>query len=209
MLKRGLFISFEGIDGCGKSTQTRLVGEYFASQNQPYLLTREPGGDTLSEGLRELLLKTNGESWEAESEMLLFLAARLQHWRRVILPAIQNGTHVICDRFLDSSRVYQGIASGLGVNFYDNLHRMVMGNNKPNLTFLLDLPASKGIERTKLRGGSGDYFEQKELDFHEKLRNGFVQLAANEPQRIIKIDASQPPEIVHNQILSHLKSWQN
>jgi dTMP kinase len=209
MTRRGLFISFEGIDGCGKTTQTKLLCDYFLTHNQPYLLTREPGGEPIAEKLRNLLLQTKDATFEAETELLLFIAARLQHWRRVIEPALRQGINVICDRFLDSSRIYQGVARGLGVDFYDNLHRLLLGDVKPDLTFLLDLPVENSLERIKLRGGTADYFEDNGLDFYHKLRSGFIDLANFEPSRIIKIDATLPLEAIHQIILNYVEQWQN
>ena len=200
-----MFISFEGIDGCGKTTQTQLLADHFAAHGKPFVLTREPGGEPLAEKLRELLLHNE---WEVESEMLLFLAARTQHVRRIITPALQAGRAVICDRFMDSSRIYQGVAKGLGVGFYDALHRLTLGDFKPHLTFLLDISAEDGLQRAQGRGEKQDYFESLGLDFQQKLRAGFLQLAGSEPNRIITLDATLPPEALHQLIIQRIKLWQ-
>ncbi len=218
MLADGLFISFEGIDGCGKTTQTKLLANYLHDNNTPHILTREPGGEPLAEKLRSLMLGEGKSSkddnyleddnfWEEESEILLFLAARIQHVRRVINPALAQRKIVICDRFMDSSRIYQGVAKGLGIEFYDILHRLVLGNFQPHITFLLDIPAEIGLNRVRGRNESQDYFESMGLDFHQKLRAGFLQLAKQNPNRIITLDATLPPEISHQQITQKIKLW--
>jgi dTMP kinase len=208
-MARGLFISFEGIDGCGKTTQTRLLADYCAANGIPYIITREPGGEPLAEALRGLLLQQQDIQWESESELLLFLAARMQHVRRVILPALQTGKWVICDRFLDSSRVYQTLAKGLPQSLYDTLHRMVLGTFAPDVTFLLDISAKEGLKRAAARQVAADHFESQGLTFYEKLRAGFLSLAATEPQRIITLDATLPSAEIHAHIVENLKVTQH
>jgi dTMP kinase len=200
----GRFISFEGIDGCGKTTQTRLLASYCEKHHIPYLLTREPGGEESAERLRELLLNSSTDSWEVEAEILLFLAARVQHVRRVIQPALQQGTWVICDRFMDSTRVYQAAAHGQSYALYDTLHRLILGNFVPDMTFLLDIAVDISADRTKARREKADYFESRGTVFYEKLRAGFLSLAAKEPQRIFTIDATLPETEIHAYIIKYL-----
>ena len=204
-MSKALFISFEGIDGCGKTTQTKLLADYFAENGVAHLLTREPGGEVNAEKLRTLILESENGAWEIESELLLFLASRIQHLRRTITPALQSGATVICDRFIDSTYIYQHKVAKL----YDNLHRMMLGNFKPDLTFLLDIDAQTGLQRAKSRNNNADYFETKGIEFYQQLRNGFLQLAKAEPQRIIVLDATLSPQELHQQIISYINLWQN
>jgi dTMP kinase len=204
-MSKGAFISFEGIDGCGKTTQTKLLADYFAENGVAHLLTREPGGEESAEKLRQLILESESGAWEMESELLLFLASRIQHVRRTINPALQSGANVICDRFIDSTYIYQSGSSSL----YDKLHRLMLGNFKPDLTFLLDIDAQTGLQRAKCRNDKPDYFEAKGLEFYQQLRTGFLQLAKAEPQRIIVLDATLSPQTLHHQIIAHINLWQN
>ena len=201
-IHRGLFITFEGGEGSGKTTQLRLLSDYFTENAIPHIATREPGGTPLAETLRTLVVESGRDSWLPESEMLLFLAARIEHVRHVILPALHEGKAVLCDRFHDSSRAYQGIARGLGVSFYDQLHRLTLQTLYPDLTFLLDIAPEKGLSRAAQRHNKETRFEELGLEFHIRLRSGFLAIAQSEPERITVIDASGEVETVHEQILS-------
>jgi dTMP kinase len=203
---RGLFITFEGGEGSGKTTQVRYLSDTLSAAGIPHITTREPGGTPLAEKLRGLVVESGATPWLPESEMLLFLAARLEHTHRVILPALEQGNIVLCDRFHDSSRAYQGIARGLGVALYDQLHRLMLGSLRPDLTFLLDIDAEVGLKRAATRRGKETRFEELGLDFHTRLRAGFLSLAANEPERIHVIDAAQNVDAVQAQIF---KVWRN
>lgn len=197
-MKRGQFITLEGGEGAGKSTQLKLLAEALGRAGQAHLLTREPGGTASAEKIRELLVSTDIDLNAAE-QTLLFLAARSAHLREVIYPALEKGVIVLCDRFADSTLVYQGIASGLGMDYVEALSKLAIGACDPDLTLLLDMDPQEGLNRARARG-KDQRFEQYGLAFHEKLRNGFLALAKQEPERIAVIDASNAPEKVHADI---------
>ncbi len=205
--RRGLFITFEGGEGSGKTTQVQLLSEYLSSENIPHITTREPGGTPVAEKLRSLVVEAGEISWLPESEILLFLAARIEHVNRVILPALRQGITVICDRFHDSSRAYQGFARGLGVSFYDQLHRLTLSTFVPDFTFLLDIEPAQGLKRASERHGKETRFEELGLEFHTHLREGFLTLSRSEPGRIIVLDASLEMSVLHEQIVSRWHKW--
>lgn len=182
-----MFISLEGIDGSGKSTQARLLAQHLRGLGQEVVLTREPGGSTGAEQIRDLLVRGTGNRWSAETELLLFTAARRDHLEQVIWPALGAGKTVISDRFADSTRVYQGVVRGDLGPLVEDLHRLVIGI-EPELTFLVDLPAPLALSRGLSRGGSESRYESMGLDFHERLRQGFLDLAGSEPGRFRVID---------------------
>jgi dTMP kinase len=206
-MKRGLFITLEGGEGSGKTTQLQHLREALDAASIPHLCTREPGGAPLSEKIRALVVESQEEEWLPTSEMLLFMAARVEHVQRVILPALEAGKVVICDRFHDSSCAYQGIMKGLGVEYYDRLHRMMLGTLTPDITFLLDIAPDIGLQRAAARAGTETRFEALGLAFHMQLRAAFLTLAAAEPQRIHRIDAAQAPSDVHHAIWQTLQPW--
>ncbi len=201
---RAPFISFEGGEGCGKTTQIAKLSDALNTRGIHHITTREPGGTPLAETLRNLVVQSQEEEWLPMSEMLVFLAARNEHLHKKILPALQNGTLVISDRFHDSSRVYQGIAKKCGVQTYDMLHRALFANVKPSLTFLLDIDPEIGLKRAASRNDKDTRFEQLEFEFHQALREGFLQLAKAEPNRFVVCDASQDVESVHHHIMQHV-----
>lgn len=182
-----MFISFEGIDGSGKSTQARLLAEYLRDLGQETLLTREPGGSTGAEEIRKLLVQGKSNRWSAESELLLFTAARRDHLEQVISPALAQGITVISDRFTDSTRVYQGVGRGDLAPLVEELHRLMIGI-EPDITFVVDLPAPTALARGNLRSISENRYENMGLEFQEKLRQGFLNLASSNPQRFRVID---------------------
>lgn len=189
-MSRGVFISFEGGEGGGKTTQmTRLAG-FLRQQGIEVVETREPGGTVQGEELRALLVRGDPDRWQPTSELLMMTAARVEHVRHVIAPALAAGKWVLCDRFVDSSYVYQGLAGEIGFENVRYLHEMAVGGLLPDLTLLLDLPAEAGLRRAQTRGGEAR-FEKKGEAFHRKLREGFLELAAAYPERINKIDAQQ------------------
>ncbi len=188
----GFFITFEGPEGAGKSSQVRRLAEYLESKGISCLLTREPGGTELAEKLRAVIKSHNGpEKVHDETELLLMEAARAQHVREVILPALSEGKAVICDRFSDSTTAYQGGARKLPIKTIEFLNDFASASRKPDLTFLMDLPPETGFERIKKRESEGfDRFENENLDFHRAVRNAFLEAARKEPQRIKIIDAT-------------------
>ncbi|BBU57263.1 thymidylate kinase [Mameliella alba] len=189
----GLFISFEGIDGSGKSTQARQLYESLRSGGHDPLLTREPGGSPGAEEIRALVLQGDPDRWSAETELLLFTAARRDHMERAILPALQAGRTVICDRFADSTRMYQG-RGGLR-DKVDALHDLMIGID-PDLTLLIDMPAEAGLARAKSRATDEERFEDFGLDLQQRMRDGFLALAAEAPARFRVIDGNRDMDSV-------------
>jgi dTMP kinase len=184
-----MFISFEGIDGCGKSTQARLLADALRAEGRDVVLTREPGGSPGAEEIRRLLVEGAGERWSAETECLLFTAARRDHLERTIRPALDAGKTVITDRFADSTRVYQGAARGELRGFVDRMHDLAIGV-EPDLTFVIDLDPETALGRGNARGGAEDRFESLGLDFQQRLAQGFRALAREFPNRVRLIDGS-------------------
>ena len=199
---RGRFITFEGGEGTGKSTHAARLAERLKTFGVGVHLTREPGGSPGAEIMRYVILSGVAKPLGAEAEAMLFAAARDDHLKTVIRPALDRGVWVICDRFADSTRIYQGVAGDVDSRSIRAMERIVVGDTKPDLTFILDVPAKVGMQRaTKRRGDSGaDRFENEALAFHEKLRDGFLVLAASEPERCVVIDATVPKEDVAEQI---------
>lgn len=193
---QGQFITFEGGEGTGKSTQIKLLANWLEQRGREVLTTREPGGTPGAEDIRSLVLTGDAGRWQPMTELLLMMAARSDHLDRKIRPALAAGKIVLSDRFHDSSRVYQGIAGKLGLAAVDAMHEPVLGIDRPNRTFLLDAPAEFGLARRD-RAGGGSRFEAKALDFHEAVRDGFLQLASLEPDRFTVIDATQSIDTVH------------
>ncbi len=202
---RGLFISFEGGEGAGKTTQIDRLMNWVHARNDAAIKTREPGGTTGADEIRKLIVTGAGDRWTAETELLLLLAARRDHVARVVDPALQDGTMVLCDRYIDSTIAYQGIARGLGVERVRALDsEWGSAGTLPDLTFLLDLAPEEGIRRAQLREGvDGETrFEGLDLSFHNDLRQGFLDLAKAEPDRIKIIDASRPVDDIAAEIIS-------
>lgn len=201
----GLFITFEGGEGAGKSTQIRLLADSLRQRGLDVLVTREPGGSLGAEAVRHVLLSGAAEDFGVRMEAMLFAAARNDHVEEVIRPALKSGTIVLCDRFMDSSRVYQGVTGNLDPAFIDTLERVAVDGVRPDLTLILDLPASAGLERAQKRGASPhangpDRFEKEELDTHEKRREAFLDIASADPQRCRVIDAMGSTEAIAESI---------
>ena len=196
---RGIFITMEGPDGAGKTTQINLLSDYLKENGYEVLITREPGGTVISEAIRRLLLDPSHTEMKPETEMLLYASARAQLVHEVIGPAIESGKAVISDRFVDSSVVYQGIARGLGIDTVYAVNRPAIGNYLPDVTFLLDLSAETGIARKKEQAEL-DRMEREALDFHKKVAEGYRTLATRDPERIFKIDATLPIEVICDMI---------
>ncbi len=198
----GKFISFEGGEGCGKTTQAKMLVEALSAKGIKCLHTREPGGEDGAEDIRSLLVTGEANRWEDVTETLLFLAARYQHAKRVIKPALEQGTWVICDRFHDSTRVYQGVGKGVSDKYYQMLHVSVLGNFVPDITILLDIEVKKGLSRSINRSGNDELrFENMDISFHQAVRQGFLNLAKQEPNRISIVDASSDIDAIHQNIL--------
>lgn len=201
---RGHFITFEGGEGSGKSTHAATLAQRLKSTGQDVVLTREPGGSTGAEIIRHILLSGIAKPLGAETEAILFAAARDDHVRNTILPALKTGRWVICDRFIDSTRVYQGVLGNVDPRLIRSLERVTVGQAFPQLTFILDVPAPIGLARAKSRRGQEvpDRFEAESLEFHEKLRQAYRALAAEEPKRCIIMDGRAPRDVVADRIWS-------
>ncbi|MGH6988059.1 MAG: dTMP kinase [Caulobacteraceae bacterium] len=194
-MERGCFITLEGPEGAGKSTHAGRLAARLRTLGRDVVLTREPGGTAGAEAVRELLVGGPVDRWSARSEALLLYAARSDHLERVISPALAEGKTVVCDRFSDSTLAYQGAAGGASGALLKALEREIVGSFSPSLTLILDLPVAEGLARAaarqRRRGGPEGRFEEKGLDFHERLRAGFLALAAGEPERCVLIDAAR------------------
>lgn len=198
-----MLISFEGIDGSGKSTQAKRLAAYLKDMGKPVVLTREPGGSAGAEEIRKLLVEGKGERWSAETEILLFTAARRDHLERLIQPALARGDIVITDRFADSTRVYQGATRGDLRDTVDRLHALMIGI-EPQLTFVIDVPPETALARGVARGGPEDRFEGMGLAFQQKLQAGFIDLAKAFPDRVRLIDGGGSSDDVAARVLAHL-----
>lgn len=191
-----LFITFEGGDGSGKSTQVNFLFDYLTSKKIDTIKTREPGGTPSAEVLRELLTKGETNKWQPITEALLMWAARFEHIHEVINPSLEMGKTVICDRFYDSTYAYQGIAHNLGLEKMIELKSLIIGNIEPSVTFILDIDPEIGLERTKDRGNSENRFENFDLEFHKKIRKGFLDIASKYKERCVLVNA----ELSQNEI---------
>lgn len=198
-----MFISFEGVDGSGKSTQARLLAEALRAKALKVTLTREPGGSPGAEEIRRLLVEGGSDRWSPETELLLFTAARRDHVERLIAPALAAGETVISDRFADSTRVYQGAARADLRQTVDRLHALMIGI-EPDLTFVIDIDPAISLARGNARGSVEDRFEAMGLGFQEKLRAGFRALAAEAPDRVCLIDGSGTPSDVAARVTNAL-----
>jgi dTMP kinase len=202
---RGRFITFEGGEGAGKSTQLKRLAERLRSAGREVVATREPGGSPGGEAIRELVLNGAADRWSPVTETLLMYAARRDHIERVIAPALARGAVVVCDRFADSTRAYQGAAGGTDPALIAALETHVLGDARPDLTLIFDLPPEAGLARAQARGGEMR-FESKGLVFHQRLREGFTAIAAAEPGRCALIDAAGSIEAVEAQVWAAVQS---
>lgn len=201
---RGKFITFEGGEGAGKTTQIARLADRLNALDIPTITTREPGGAPGADSIRSLLVSGATDKWDPISEVLLLYAARREHLKQTIRPALDQGAWVLCDRFADSTMAYQGYGHGISKDFIDALHAAVVGDSDPDLTLVLDIPVDVGIERavsrnTSTRSGE-DRFERMDTSFHERLRAGFLDIAAHAPQRVTVIDADSTPEAITDSI---------
>jgi dTMP kinase len=197
---RGVFITFEGGEGTGKTTQVRRLADWLRGKRRDVVTTREPGGTPEADNIRKLLVEGEPGRWPPLAETLLFYAARDEHLERLIRPALSQGRWVVCDRFMDSTMAYQGYARGLGRELIESLDNSVIGATRPDLTLILDLPVATGLGRADARGGAERRFEQADIAFHQKLREAYLEIAKREPQRCRVIDASGTQDSVEASI---------
>lgn len=195
-MARGKFITFEGGEGTGKSTQSAVLVDRLTAAGRPAVRTREPGGSAGADELRKLLVEGGADRWSPLSETLMMNAARRDHLERTILPALEAGTWVVCDRFADSTRAYQGAGGGVAADFIAAVERAVVEDNRPDLTLVFDLDPQVGLERAFGRDMFEVRFETKGLAFHERLREAYLAIARAEPDRCVLIDASGDREAV-------------
>jgi dTMP kinase len=205
---RGKFITFEGLDGCGKSTQLERLASALRAEELPVTVTREPGGTATGERIRQLLLDTSTSGLAPLSELALMFASRAQHMKEVILPALSEGRIVLCDRFTDSTEAYQGGGRKLGSEPVLALHHILCGDLQPDLTILMDSDVAASVERARRRNQARvsedkeNRFEQENRAFFGRVRNAYLAIAAREPQRVVVVDARGTPDATHEQIIS-------
>ncbi|MEE8444729.1 MAG: dTMP kinase [Alphaproteobacteria bacterium] len=199
-MPRGRFITLEGGEGAGKSTQITRLAEALRGSGRDVLLTREPGGSPGAECIRELLVTGDTDRWDGMTEALLHFAARRDHLVRTVYPALEKGIWVLSDRFADSTMAYQGYGHGLGRDAIERLYQVAVGDFKPDLTLILDLPVEQGLSRTHARGTGEDRYERMDAAFHHRLRDGFLDIARRAPDRCAVIDASRGIEQVAAEI---------
>jgi len=203
----GIFITLEGGEGGGKSTQARKLADFLTARGHEVVMTREPGGAPGAEAIRKLLVEGASNRWDGLTEALLHTAARRDHLVKTVWPAMSAGKTVISDRFFDSTIAYQGYGHSLDLATLRSLQRAALGDFKPDLTLILDLPASAGLSRATARGGNETRYESMALAFHERLRAGFLEIAAGEPERCRVIDATRDIEGVHAEIIGAVSAF--
>ena len=196
-MQEGLFITFEGPDGCGKTTQMNLLAQYFEEKGKKVVLTREPGGKGLGEKVREILLNYDGEVSD-RCESFLFLADRAQNIDIIVKPAVKQGEIVLCDRHIDSTVAYQGYGRGLDINEINMLNNLATGGKKPDLTLVFDVDVETSMKRV---GKEKDRMESAGIEFHNRVRNGYLELATQEPDRIKVLDATKTIEEIHEKVI--------
>jgi len=206
MPPRGQFITFEGGEGAGKSTQVTRLAEALREEGLRVVTTREPGGSPGAEVIRALLVSGDPERWDGVTEALLHFAARRDHLVKTVWPALERGIWVISDRFADSTLAYQGFGHGLDPDIIASLYRVAVGHFAPDLTLVLDLPVEKGLDRAGIRGGVEDRYERMGLGFHQRLRQGFLGIAASNPMRCAVIDAGRTQDQVQEDILATVRA---
>jgi len=202
---RGTFISFEGSEGSGKSTQARLLRDWLKRQGIDTILTREPGGTPIGERIREVLLSLDHKEMDPITELFLYLASRRQHIKELIEPALNSGNVVITDRFSDSTLAYQGYGRGLDLSLIESLNRTATGGLSPDLTIVLDVDVREGLSRNlEIKS---DRLETEDIEFHEKVRKGFIEIAKKEPERVFIIETKNGIEKTHNEIVALVRKW--
>ncbi|MEP7271222.1 MAG: dTMP kinase [Acidobacteriota bacterium] len=200
---RGKLITFEGIDGCGKSSQLRLLSDYLTERKIPFVATREPGGTLLGQTVRSAILDSEPGTVEPLAELLLYAADRAQHVRRVIIPALESGRLVLSDRFFDATTAFQGYGRQFDLALIHHLNELATGGLKPDLTLLFDLEVKTALERVSARSRDAhpDRLDQEPMDFHERVRRGYVEIAALEPERIRVIPSHGSQEAIHHTVI--------
>jgi len=198
-VKPGKFITFEGGEGAGKSTQVKRLAAFLGSHGNSVVETREPGGSLGAEEIRRLLVEGSVDKWDAMTETLLLMAGRRSHLRDLVDPALQRGDWVLCDRFSDSTIAYQGYGQGMDISIIHEIQLLAIGDVRPDLTLLLDIPAEEGLNRAAARGEAARY-ERMDIDMHHRIRDGFLEMASNEPERFDVIDAQGTVDAIENQI---------
>lgn len=204
-MQRGKFITFEGCDGCGKSTQLKLLSEHLAKENVPHIFTREPGGGKISEAIREILLNGKNAEMTDDCEALLYAAARMQHLADRVEPALAEGKLVVCDRYVDSSLAYQAYARGLGVDFIAQINGQALKKYRPDVTIFIDLTPEAAFLR-KHGADENDRLEQAGMAFHRRVYEGYKTLAAQEPDRIAVVDGNKTPQEIFADVLQILRA---
>lgn len=207
-MARGFFITLEGGEGAGKSTQIKKLEEGLRAQGHDVLVTREPGGTPEGEALRDVFVKHDGQDWPLTAQVLLMLNARALHIEKKIRPALEAGKVVICDRFIDSTRAYQGIVQGFGLDKIDEISRLCFGDFEPDLTFILDIDPEKGLARLSRRSAA-EMFDKSGKSFHDELPGAFRQIAALYPERCVVVDASQPIDKVFARLMTVIEEKLN
>ena len=203
-MKRGKFITFEGCDGCGKSTQLKKLSDYLTENKIEYIFTREPGGGNISEAIREILLNGKNTEMSDECEALLYAAARAQHISEKIEPALAAGKLVVCDRYVDSSFAYQAYARGLGEEFVSKINACAIEKYRPDLTVFIDLTPEEAFKR-KQGADENDRLEQAGIAFHKRVYEGYKAIAEKDPHRVYVVDGRQTPDQIFNEVLTILK----
>lgn len=206
---RGKFITFEGGEGAGKSTQIAKLSAYLTAKNIPNIITREPGGNDSAELIRNLLVKGATDRWNPITELLLMFASRADHWHKRIKPSLDNNIWVLCDRFADSSTAYQGYGHGIDQTFIKELYKQSVGAQEPDITFIFDIDPVVGLKRSQDRlsahKSDENRFESLNTEFHERIRNGFLEIAKNHPHRCHIIDAEQDIDTLFSEIIESLE----
>ncbi|SNZ06579.1 dTMP kinase [Persephonella hydrogeniphila] len=202
---KGYFITFEGIEGAGKSTQSVMLHNHLLQNNKKVVLTREPGGTKTGKKIREILLSHTEEIFPPLAELFLYEADRSIHINNLIKPKLKEGFYVICDRFTDSTLAYQGYARGLDINKVKEMNSIATEGIKPDITFLIDIPVEEGLKRIS-KEREKDRIENEELHFHRKIREGFLKIAEEEKNRIVVLDGTEKPEVIFQKIVEILKN---
>ena len=206
-MSKGIFITFEGGEGAGKSTQVKRLADFLEAEKIPFVLTREPGGSAGAEEIRSVILNGQKDKWDSLSETLLFSAARRNHLTQLVWPALDEGKWVICDRFADSTMAYQGYGRHDNLLSQEDiryLYKMIAGDFRPDVTFILDIPPQEGLKRAFNRG-STNRMEDMDLSFHHNLRQAFLDIARQEPQRCVVLDALKTPDVLHGEIIDSIR----